>query len=70
MTFHSVSQTTIITNFISILLLLTNIGQAAPTVEQALKLAPVQISVDYDIPSEQEVKHCDLETGFETTHVA
>ena len=63
MTFHSVSQTTIITNFISILLLLTNIGQAAPTVEEALKLAPVQISVDYDIPSEQEVKHCDLETS-------
>src|SRR5688500_12901111 len=33
---------------------------AAPTAEQALKLAPIQKDVDFDVPKDAEVKQCTI----------
>src|SRR5690606_37599308 len=42
------------------LLSLNASGQAAPTVEDALKLAPVQPDVQYDKPTADEIKACKI----------
>src|ERR1041384_3542893 len=56
---HSRPLVTLLTASIA-LLAAASAGAASPTVEQALKLAPIQKDVDYDIPSAADAAKCTI----------